>query len=54
MAKKKSTGSTPAIGTCKSVRNSRTGKCMQLCFVGKAKSRSGWSFKKGTSRACAA
>lgn len=52
-SKKKTSGSAPAIGTCKQVRNSRTGRCMSLCFVGKSsKSRSGWAFKKGSSRAC--
>lgn len=33
---------------CKCVRNSRTGKGVKLCFVGKSKKhRSGWAFKKG-------
>ena len=40
-----------AIGDCKEVHNPRTGCSMQLCFVGKsAKCRSGWKFKKGSSR----
>ncbi len=37
------------IGDCKTVRNPRTGCSMQLCFVGKAHSRTGWKFKKGSS-----
>jgi len=35
---------------CKWVKNPRTGCEMQLCFVGKAESRTGWKFKKGSSR----
>ena len=40
---------TPKIGFCKPVKNSRTGCTMQLCYVGKAASRTGWKFKKGSS-----
>lgn len=47
-----SSAKAPRVGECKAVRNPRTGLCMSLCFVGKDKSRSGWQFKKGSSRAC--
>jgi hypothetical protein len=39
----------PQVGDCKTVKNPRTGCSMQLCYVGKAKSRTGWKFKKGSS-----
>ena len=33
---------------CKCVRNSRTGRSVKLCHVGKSKKhRSGWRFEKG-------
>lgn len=38
----------PKSERCKCVRNSRTGKGVRLCFVGKSKKhRSGWAFQKG-------
>lgn len=47
----------PEIGFCKTVRNPRTGCEMQLCYVGVGattksgkKSRTGWTFKPGSSR----
>jgi hypothetical protein len=43
---------TPAIGTCKVVRNPRTKRCTTLCYVGKGESRTGWAFKKGSSKSC--
>ena len=42
-------GEAPQVGDCKTVKNPRTGCSMQLCYVGKAKSRTGWKFKKGSS-----
>ncbi len=34
---------------CKCVRNSRTGRSVRLCFVGKSKkTRSGWQFMPGS------
>jgi hypothetical protein len=35
---------------CKWVKNPTTGCETKLCFVGKAHSRSGWKFMKGTTR----
>jgi len=53
----KQLGDTPVIGFCKTVKNTRTGCDMQLCYVGQGsrtasgkKSRTGWEFKKGSSR----
>lgn len=50
-------GDTPVVGNCKTVKNPRTGCEMQLCYVGQGtrtasgkKSRTGWEFKKGSSR----
>lgn len=50
-------GDTPVVGNCKTVKNPRTGCEMQLCYVGVGartksgkKSRTGWEFKKGSSR----
>ena len=35
----------PTHGTCKCVRNPRTHKATELCFVGRSKKhRSGWAF----------
>lgn len=44
--KAKSSGTECRIGDCKPVFNRRTKRSVQLCCVGKAKSRSGWLFKK--------
>jgi len=41
----------PKIGTCKEVKT-RGDVCQQLCYVGRDKARSGWSFKKGSRAAC--
>jgi hypothetical protein len=35
---------------CKWVKNPRTGCEVKLCFVGKAQSRTGWKFEKGSTR----
>lgn len=45
----KASSSTPHVGYCKDVYNSRTKKTIALCYVGKGKgkgqTRSGWIFK---------
>jgi hypothetical protein len=50
-------GDVPVVGFCKTVKNPRTGCEMQLCYVGPGtrtasgkKSKTGWEFKKGSSR----
>ncbi len=44
-----SLGAPPATGECKCVFNTRTGRGVPLCFVGKGpKNRSGWQFTKGS------
>jgi hypothetical protein len=50
-------GDAPVIGSCKAVKNPRTGCEMQLCYVGLGaptrkgkKSRTGWEFQSGSSR----
>jgi len=54
---RKALGDAPVIGFCKTVKNSRTGCSMQLCYVGVGartshgkKSRTGWEFQAGSSR----
>ncbi len=47
---KKASGGSCVVGECKDVRNSRTGRVIALCCVGKSKSRSGWLFKSKTKR----
>ena len=48
--RKRAAGATPAVGDCKTVENPRTGCRTDVCYVGKARSRTGWKFKQGTTR----
>jgi len=41
---------TPRVGDCKRVWNPRTKRHAELCYVGKARSRTGWQFTKSKSR----
>ena len=48
-SKSKAFNGNPQIGDCQTVKNPRTGCSMQLCYVGKSRSKTGWKFQKGSS-----